>query len=183
MPYVLHSIWLIAMALGDRLRLARERQGLTLRELANQASIDFSLLAKYERGIHRPRPATVAQISKILNCTAAELLTEEPPPSLRRYATQPAAPIPESGPKISPRQMRLLRELNDLGIETTEELLRAVADEEQLSLLSKLERSGIRNEEDWERLLARIDRLIEYLPLPLEAFEALLDISKVSRKR
>jgi len=171
------------MPLGDRLRLARERQGLTLRELADRARIDFSLLAKYERGIHRPRPATVAQIAKILNCTAADLLTEESPSPLRRYTPPPAAPPQETGPKISPRQMRLLRELDDLDIETPEQLRSAVMDEEQLNLLSKLEQSGIRNEEDWDRLRARIDRFIEQLPLPLEAFEALLDISKVTRKR
>lgn len=171
------------MPLGDRLRLAREKQGLTLRELSDRARIDHSLLAKYERGVHRPRPATVAQIAKILDCTAAELLTEEASTPLRRYAPQPAPPPQDTGPKISARQMRLLRELDDLGIDTPEQLRRSVMDEEQLNLLSKLAQSGIRSEEDWDRFRARIDRFIEQLPLPLEAFEALLDISKVTRKR
>lgn len=51
---------------GDRLRAARERAGLTLRELGESARIDYSQISRYEQGLALPRPGTVIRLAAVL---------------------------------------------------------------------------------------------------------------------
>lgn len=48
---------------GDRLRLARYRSGLTLRELADRVDVSPAAVSQYETGRIRPTPSTVARLA------------------------------------------------------------------------------------------------------------------------
>lgn len=53
---------------------ARLSLGLSLSELAQRCGKDPSQLAKYERGVTRPRPRTLAVLAKALEVQAGDLL-------------------------------------------------------------------------------------------------------------
>jgi HTH-type transcriptional regulator, competence development regulator len=65
------------MEFGERLRQIRKERGLTLREVAEEAGIDFTYLSKIENGriAYTPAVETIRQLASALKANAIELLT------------------------------------------------------------------------------------------------------------
>jgi transcriptional regulator with XRE-family HTH domain len=61
--------------LGGRLRWLRRSQKLTLRELAQRASVTESFLSQVERGVTSPSVASLQRIARGLGLSIAELFT------------------------------------------------------------------------------------------------------------
>jgi transcriptional regulator with XRE-family HTH domain len=65
------------MRFGERLREIRKEKGLTLREVAERAGIDFTYLSKIEnsRFPYTPAADTIRQLAEALKVDSIELLT------------------------------------------------------------------------------------------------------------
>lgn len=64
-----------AVRLGARLRAAREKACVSLRELARNLGLrDHTVLIKYERGSTAPSSVRLQAIAHVLGCSAAALL-------------------------------------------------------------------------------------------------------------
>jgi SOS-response transcriptional repressor LexA len=63
--------------LGDRIRIARKRAGLTQEKLAEKIGITYPTMNKYERGHRIPSAELLARIAKILGCDPGWLLSGE----------------------------------------------------------------------------------------------------------
>lgn len=95
---------------GQRLRIARERLGLGLREVARRLDISASALSQIETGKSRPSVKTLYAITSELGLSMDELFVEgtseqgsaEPAP---RPPGQAAAVAPPSGAPGEPRQI------------------------------------------------------------------------------
>jgi len=64
--------------LGNRIRAARTRRGLSLGELATTAGVSKSLVSQIERGIAAPSIDTVRRIASALHVPVFSLFMEEP---------------------------------------------------------------------------------------------------------
>jgi len=62
------------MAVGERIREARERKVWGQAELARAAGIKANTLWKIEHGKQEPRPSTVRKIAEVLGLDPAELM-------------------------------------------------------------------------------------------------------------
>lgn len=62
------------ISFGEHLRSLREKQNLTLKNVAEQIGIDTSLLAKIERNERHPTKNIIRQVSIFFNCNEQELL-------------------------------------------------------------------------------------------------------------
>lgn len=71
------------IVLGRRIRHARTRAGLTLRELAAATGSTTSQLSLVENGRREPRLSLLTAIGAALDVTVGDLLTPEPPPDRR----------------------------------------------------------------------------------------------------
>src|SRR5690554_1857919 len=71
------------LVLGRRIRHARTRSGLTLRELAAATGSTTSHLSLVENGRREPRLSLLAALAEALGVTVADLLAAEPPPDRR----------------------------------------------------------------------------------------------------
>ena len=80
--------------IGERLRQARQAQGLTARDLAKRVGVSPSLISQIERDKVNPSVSTLWGLVTVLGLTMSELFSEvEGPPSL-----QSAAPAAHRGP-------------------------------------------------------------------------------------
>ena len=59
-----------------RLRVIRERKGVSLRALKNASGVAVSSLARFEAGQGDPQLSTLRKLAKALNVTVAELIGE-----------------------------------------------------------------------------------------------------------
>jgi transcriptional regulator with XRE-family HTH domain len=66
------------LALGNRIRAARGRRGLSLGELASSAGVSKSLVSQIERGIAAPSIDTVRRLASALQLPVFSLFMEEP---------------------------------------------------------------------------------------------------------
>ena len=80
------------MAVADRIRSERKRQGFTQEALARRAGLTLNGYADIERGIAQdPHISSLASIARALGLTLAELL-EEPVPLGEAPLAGPPAP-------------------------------------------------------------------------------------------
>jgi HTH-type transcriptional regulator, competence development regulator len=65
------------MDFGERLRQIRKETGLTLREVADKAGIDFTYLSKIENGrvLYTPAAETIRNLANALGVDSIELLS------------------------------------------------------------------------------------------------------------
>lgn len=63
-------------AIGERLRVKRNRAGLTLRQVAERIGISVSFLSAVERGVTSPSIATLHQLTREYGITVLELLAD-----------------------------------------------------------------------------------------------------------
>jgi transcriptional regulator with XRE-family HTH domain len=62
------------MTLGDELRKAREKAGLSQETVAFDSGLDRSHLSDIERGVHMPTVETFLKICKAIGVKAAEII-------------------------------------------------------------------------------------------------------------
>lgn len=58
---------------------ARERSGMTQRDLATALGVDQSTVSLWEIGKTRPRAKLLPELARILRCSIDELLASDPP--------------------------------------------------------------------------------------------------------
>jgi DNA-binding XRE family transcriptional regulator len=61
-------------AVGDRIRSARTRAGISQIELSNKTGIHQSRISRLERGCHCPRIDTLERVASVLGCRLTELM-------------------------------------------------------------------------------------------------------------
>lgn len=80
-----------AKRLGARLRNQREALELNVRDLAERTGIDFSTIARIERGVFdQPRPEKLAALAEALGLDPTEIL------KLAKYPTLTTMPTPRT---------------------------------------------------------------------------------------
>ena len=97
-----------ARELGVRIMQYRERRGLSITQLANQAGVDYMQVSRYERGQTVPSLETAVALARVLGISLDELATG-------------------SGPSLSPFK-------NDRLLERMRELDAIPADRQELAL-------------------------------------------------
>ena len=80
------------MTVGERIKAARKKAGMTQKELADKLGIPYQGISQYERGIRKPKIDTLVKIADSLGVTLEELL------STRTRGIPPSYSLPiESG--------------------------------------------------------------------------------------
>lgn len=62
---------------------ARRKNGMTQEELAEKIAVKRSTVAMWEKGINKPRAATLILLARVLRCTPNDLLGFETPEETR----------------------------------------------------------------------------------------------------
>lgn len=62
------------MKFGTRLRLARERAGLTQKQVMEMTELNDKSLSRYENGVTNPDPATIAILCRLYDVSADYLI-------------------------------------------------------------------------------------------------------------
>lgn len=87
-------------AFAKRLRTLRQKCKLTQAELAERCGLHINQLARYETGKAQPMMQAIQRLCIALNCSADELLFDQPgkslPPSLQQLLHKVAA-LPKKG--------------------------------------------------------------------------------------
>jgi len=84
--------------IGERLREARSRKGMTVREIARRVGVSPSLISQIERDKVNPSVSTLWSLVTVLGLTMGDLFSEERPPQ----GTAPAAAPDATGPVTVP---------------------------------------------------------------------------------
>jgi transcriptional regulator with XRE-family HTH domain/quercetin dioxygenase-like cupin family protein len=83
--------------IGERLREERNRQGMTVREIARRVGVSPSLISQIERDKVTPSVSTLWGLVTVLGLTMSDLFSDAAPGS-----AQPAAPVEVDGPVTVP---------------------------------------------------------------------------------
>ena len=65
------------MTVGECIKAARKKAGMTQKELADKLGIPYQGISQYERGIRNPKIATVKKIAEALQVSPSELIPGE----------------------------------------------------------------------------------------------------------
>lgn len=108
--------------IGNALKTARERRGLSLQQTAEKAGIDPTLLSRMERGIvHDVKLTTLASLARTLTFSLDDFATEAKLLPRRRYigpdglADADLAPIVAEVSRLHARLVQLQKRTADLG--------------------------------------------------------------------
>lgn len=71
----------LAVAIGERIRAARQARGMTARALAEAVEIPAPHLSNLETGRVEPRASTLVALARALGCHPGELLPSAAPPT------------------------------------------------------------------------------------------------------
>ena len=63
------------MTIGENIRQARKKAGLTQRQLAEKSGVATITLQQYERGVREPKLDTIAKIARAMNLFASDLVS------------------------------------------------------------------------------------------------------------
>lgn len=96
---------------GARLKEGRKKKGWTQKELAAQIGVQFSLLNKYECGLHAPPLDKLVQLAEVLDTSVDYLLTGS---------------RTDAVPLTSTRLLERFRELEQFGVEDRETVVRLI---------------------------------------------------------
>ncbi len=75
---------MLPYSLMKRLRVIRERQGLSLRGLAVEAGVHYTSLVRLEGGKFDPRLSTLRKLAKALEVSVCDLIDDQPAPAERK---------------------------------------------------------------------------------------------------
>jgi transcriptional regulator with XRE-family HTH domain len=84
--------------IGDRLRTERQRQGMTVREIARRVQVSPSLISQIERGKVNPSVSTLWSLVTVLGLTMSELFPEAEPAA----GVPPTVRATDGGPVTKP---------------------------------------------------------------------------------
>ena len=90
------------MTLGQKIKQARIAANLTQKDLANELSVTFQTVSKWESDTNEPDLTTLRGIAKILNVSLEYLVSDE---------EAPAQPKPQEAPKPQPQTIHARRQL------------------------------------------------------------------------
>ena len=62
---------------GEKLRILRKRQGLTVRELGNMIDVHYTYISKIEIGKTGPSPSAILKLADVFEVTADALMRDE----------------------------------------------------------------------------------------------------------
>ncbi len=62
---------------GEKMRVLRQRRGLTLRELAPLLDITFSFISKLENGSQQPSAELIVKIARLFEVSTDKLMFDE----------------------------------------------------------------------------------------------------------
>src|SRR6478752_10227406 len=81
--------------IGERLREARQSQGMTARDVARRVGVSPSLISQIERDKVNPSVSTLWGLVTVLGLTMGDLFSEEAAPQgeLPAARTEPAGPV------------------------------------------------------------------------------------------
>lgn len=65
------------MAVGERIKQARKKAGLTQQELANALGVKYQMIGQYENGKRNPKLQTILKIAQALEVGLFDLISEE----------------------------------------------------------------------------------------------------------
>ncbi|MGN0652338.1 MAG: helix-turn-helix domain-containing protein [Gemmiger sp.] len=65
------------MTIGENIRQARKKAGLTQRQLAEKSGVATITLQQYERGVREPKLDTIAKIARAMNLFASDLISDD----------------------------------------------------------------------------------------------------------
>lgn len=65
------------MTIGENIRQARKRAGLTQKQLAEKSGVATITLQQYERGVREPKLDTIAKIARAMNLFASDLISDQ----------------------------------------------------------------------------------------------------------
>jgi transcriptional regulator with XRE-family HTH domain len=88
----------VGVNLGSRLRLARQRSGLTLREVARRLGVSASFVSQLENGKSQPSVVTLYSLTQLLGVSIDQMFEQDrspaggEPPASRAAATRSAGP-------------------------------------------------------------------------------------------
>jgi len=102
-----------ADVLGDRLRVARQAYGISLRELARRVGVSASLISQIETGKIHPSVSTLYSLASELGASVDELLFEDAFPT--RSAPDPWSQAALNHPPVAPVQRAQDRRSIELG--------------------------------------------------------------------
>jgi transcriptional regulator with XRE-family HTH domain len=88
--------------IGNELRLARVRAGMTLREAEEETGVSKDTISRIERGLRAPQPLTVGRLAKAYGSPVKELLEES------------SAPLAEDPPQKQSREERVEERVQEL---------------------------------------------------------------------
>lgn len=64
------------MTVGERIKAARKKRGMSQKELADKLGIPYQGISQYERGVRNPKAATLFRIAEILEVSYIDLILE-----------------------------------------------------------------------------------------------------------
>lgn len=59
--------------MGEKIRMFREKAGMTQKELADALKLNQSSVARWETGEQNPTASKISQIAQVLNCLPGDL--------------------------------------------------------------------------------------------------------------
>lgn len=59
--------------MGEKIRMFREKAGMTQKELADALKLNQSSVARWETGEQNPTASKIGQIAQVLNCLPGDL--------------------------------------------------------------------------------------------------------------
>lgn len=62
------------MTVGERIKAARKKRGMSQKELADKLGIPYQGISQYERGVRNPKAATLFRIAEILEVPYIDLI-------------------------------------------------------------------------------------------------------------
>ena len=86
------------MLLGENIREARRKSGLSQEEMAGEIGVSRQTISNWEKGINSPPTASLEKISQRLGISVQELLGERPPAQPAPPPAQPAPPSAQPAP-------------------------------------------------------------------------------------
>lgn len=116
--------------IGERLREARIRRGLTQAEVAEKLGVTRSVIARYESGINDPPSENISKLAEILGVSADYLLgrTDNPTssngsggPPIEEEFPEVVNVLRRSGKKLTPEDRKRIARIIKAAIEDVEE--------------------------------------------------------------
>ena len=117
------------MTIGDRIRIARERLGLTQSDVARELKVKPQTVQQWESGQTSPRPKRIHKLAEVLKVSDVWLLTGQGPMRADAPRKAPAeSMLAYLEGRVSPRSEQALRSIQKKAAEgkLTEEDLEAL---------------------------------------------------------